>query len=66
MYTTGRVRGRVHGPCTQTFTGRVHGCVRALSDRVDGRVRAVYMARVYGPRQQRAVSARVYGAYTAL
>ena len=62
MYTTGRARGRVHGPCTRTFTepctgrvhgpcirlctGRVQGRVRAVSYRVDGRVRAIYTARV--------------------
>jgi len=46
MYTTGCVRGRVHGPCIQLCTGRVLGRVRAVSDRVDGRVRALYTARV--------------------
>ena len=31
-----------YGPCTRPRTGRVHGRVRAVSDRVDGCVRAVY------------------------
>ena len=36
--------------CTRPSTARVHGCVRAVSDRVDGRVRAVYRdaGRVHG------------------
>ena len=43
MYTTGRVRGRVPGPCTRTFTepcaGRVHGpCIRPVHGSVHGRV----------------------------
>jgi len=47
MYTTGRVRGRVHGPCTHTFTepctGRVRGpCIRLCIWRVHGLVTAVY------------------------
>ena len=41
MYTTGRVRGRVRGPYTRTFTepctGRVHGpCIRLCIGRVYG------------------------------
>jgi len=38
--------GRVHGPCIRLCTGRVQGRVRAVSYRVDGRVRAIYTARV--------------------
>ena len=46
MYTTGRVRGRVHGPCTRKFTelctavymARVYGCILAVYT-------ALYMAR---------------------
>jgi len=42
----------VHGPCSRSCTGRVHGtrctCTRPCMDRVHGRVRAAYTA-VYGP-----------------
>jgi len=49
MYTTGRLGGRVNGPCSRTFTepctGRVHGpCIRLCTGRVHGRVYGAYAA----------------------